>query len=304
MKVSTQEVPTIMGKATIGKPHGGIPLIASKEVAGISNTSLTPRSKRLFDTWRGMTPIWLDNKSFISLAVEMIVENSNLYATLYYYQLFQKDRSGIILIETGTYGINPDIYSAQNEIFIVLMAIFALYLIIFLGQFFQAAKKLQRGLKECLSLLKNNWTGYDYLEIILAALTTTIIVIFAIIDLVNANRFRLPIMDSDTFDAIISYALTFKVLSRIASCTCFMSVVRLVALLKIKFPSFGVLFETIKVSKNDIINFGVMGIIIYIGFTLSCMLGMGVHDATFSSFSNTSTRVFGISCRNHWIRQF
>ena len=242
--------------------------------------------------WRGMRPIWLDKSTFIALAVEMIVENSNLYATIYYYQLYQMDTSGTMMIETGTYGINPDVYSAQSGTFIGIIVVLVLYLMIFLGQFCQAIKKLYKGLTDCLKC-KNRWTWYDYLEIILVALTTTIIVMFGITDVGNANSFTLPITDSNIFDAFIDHALNFKILSRIASCTCLMSVIRLVALLKIKFPSFGVLFETIKLSKNDIINFGVMGILMYIGFVLSSMLGMGVHDAEFSSFSNASTRIFG-----------
>ena len=201
-----------------------------------------------------MKPIWLNKQSFVSLAVEIIVHNSNLYSTLYYFQLFQLETSGFLYITTGTSGISPEMYSSMNDEFIVVIVLFSLYLIVFLLHLSRLVIMLQRNLKVCVLNLKNTMAWFDYLQIVLISFIATIIIMFCILDLGNKGKFALPLTHS-VFDDMINYSVSFRNLIRVASVTCMIIIFELVAALKSEFPSFGVLFDTIKYSKNDLINF-------------------------------------------------
>ena len=113
---------------------------------------------------------------------------------------------------------------------------------------------LQRNLKVCVLNLKNTMAWFDYLQIVLISFIATIIIMFCILDLGNKGKFALPLTHS-VFDDMINYSVSFRNLIRVASVTCMIIIFELVAALKSEFPSFGVLFDTIKYSKNDLINF-------------------------------------------------
>lgn len=262
-------------------------------LGGYTQHFININHKQALRNWRTIKPIWMNEKSFVSLAVEMILHNSNLHSTLYYYQVFEKNTAGKINLETGTSGINPDVFSAQNEQFVIVMLLFTVYLLIFVLQFFKAAVKFYKIVKEYLAKWKTRATWHDFLEILLVALTSMILGLFIQLDLGNMNQFTLP-LDSERFDRLIEYATEFRVLIRTSSITCLLNIFRLVTLLKSRFPSFSIMFDTIKYSKSDLVNLAVMMCIMFLGFSLCTLLAIGSHEVTFSSLKEALIRLFAM----------
>lgn len=241
--------------------------------------------------WREMKPVFLNKEIFESLVIEMVIHNSNLYSTIYYFQIFSQESSGRVIVETGTSGISPEMYASQNSQFFQIITILCFYIFILAVQLLKFTIKFKRIFKECYSKMSFYMTAYDYLELVLVCMVLTLLGLFLKLDFGNLGAFSLP-LDKDSFDKIIDYSVEFRVLLRIGSLTCLLSILRLVAQLQVQFPSFGVLFQTLKISKNDLINLCFVGIIFMLGLVLATYLISGIHNAPYRSFTQAAMQLF------------
>ncbi|OMJ79313.1 hypothetical protein SteCoe_20694 [Stentor coeruleus] len=241
--------------------------------------------------WREMKPIFLNKEVFESLVIEVVIHNSNLYSTLYYFQIFNRESSGRVTIETGTSGISPEMYASQNSHFFQITIILCFYVFILAVQLFKFFIKFKRILKESFTKMNLSMTSYDFLELVLVCMVLILLSLFIKLDLGNIGNFYLP-LDRDSFDKIIDYAVEFRVLLRVESLTCLLSILKLVAQLQVQFPSFGVLFQTLKISKNDLINLCFIGIILILSLVLATHLVSGIHNFSNRTFIQTCLQLF------------
>lgn len=242
--------------------------------------------------WREMKPVFLNEEIFESLVVETIIHNSNLYSTLYYYQIFNRESSGRVAVETGLSGISPEMYDSQNNQFYAVITILSFYFLLLAVQILKFTIGMKKILKDCLAKMRLQMTLYDYLELLLVCTVLTVLGYFLKLDLENIGNFSLP-LDKNSFDLIIEYAVNFRVLLRIASIICLLCVLRLVASLQVQFPSFGVLFQTIFISKNDLINLCFIGIILMLGFIAAINLVCGITNVPYRNYDYTAMELFG-----------
>ncbi|OMJ77756.1 hypothetical protein SteCoe_22588 [Stentor coeruleus] len=242
--------------------------------------------------WREMKTVYLNKETFESLVIEMVIHNSNLYSTLYYYQIFNRESSGRVAIETGLSGISPEMYDSQNSQFYEVAVILSFYFLLLAVQLLKFILSMKKILKDCLTKMTLQMTLYDYLELVLVCTVLTVLGYFLKLDLENIGNFSLP-LDKHSFDLIIDYAVNFRILLRIASITCLLCVLRLVASLQVQFPSFGVLFQTIFISKNDLINLCFIGVILMLGFIAAIYLVCGITNDSYKSYDYSAIELFG-----------
>lgn len=243
------------------------------------------------EIWREMKPIWLNNENFISITVEVILHNRNLYSTLYFYNNILRQSTGVFTISKSCSGINPELYSSINGESVSIILIFSLFLVIFLIQFCYFITRFIKIVKFVFTKCSNPMNLYDYLEIILVVLELALIAQFIKLDLLNIGKFSFPLTEK-AFDSLIIYATEYRDLKRTASLACIFTILRLVALLKTHLPSFGVLFETINLLKTDLFNICFIASILYIGFLLSAHILFGIQEETLSTLTKISLEYF------------
>jgi Polycystin cation channel len=264
-----------------------------KKAGGFTSYFMNTNYDEALYNWRLMNTIWLNENAFVSLAIEMIFHNSNLETTLYYYQVFEYQDSGQMIIQTGTSGISPEVYVAKGTEFVVILIIFSMYLVTLILETFRIVDNFQKKIVVFFKTRKNTFTMHEGLEFVLLTLILTIVVMYIMLDLANIGQFTLP-LDENSFDKVIDYANEFSNLLRIASLCCMLYIIRVVLVLKFYFPSFGVLFDTIAYSRGDLVNFLSITGILFVGFSLCGSIALGTEDYTFSTIANSVNRFFSM----------
>ncbi|CAG9323247.1 unnamed protein product [Blepharisma stoltei] len=237
--------------------------------------------------WRIMKPIWLIPNNFVSITAELLVHNGNLMTTLYYYQTVERTSTGRFNLESDSVGIFPEAYETwtlESKIVVILGTI---YIVGFLIQIFKMVQILLRVCTTLWTKLKLDVAWHEYLEFMTLALVITSISLFLQNVIGNIGKLQIPIHSESEFIDFITYCRNFKIFIRVTAVAALLIILRILVILKSKFPSFGVLFDTINMAKKDIINFGLITLLMIVAFSLSAYLGFGIATGGFSTFGAT-----------------
>ena len=263
----------------------------SKTAAGYTEYFIDMTYQESIIKWRELNKMWIDSESFISLEIEVMSHCRNTYTTVFFYKSITRKSSSKLIQEDYSLGISPELYSDSTEeftsiiiIFTVLMILYIIVLLKFIKRYFMVCKRLITKFTLSLNL-------YDFLELILIFCLTAGISLYLKLDLANIGKFSLPI-DEKSFEGLLEYSFEHRTLIRVSSLTCLFSLFRLVALMKFQFPAFGVLFETIKLSKNDVFNICFISTILYCGFVISIHIAFGTQEESFSTLSKSALEYF------------
>lgn len=111
----------------------------------------------------------------------------------------------------------------------------------------------------------------------------------------NSGKFSIPIKTEGEFNDLVHYFLEFKKLLRVSAVAALLIIFKMLVVLKDKFPSFGVLFDTIQYAKGDIINFGFITVLLLIAFSLLGYLAFGLNMREFSTFGDSLLTLFNMA---------
>ena len=239
-----------------------------------------------------MEPLWLSN-DFAVFAVETMIHDCNLQLTLIYSQLYSKRPTGLSAQTSDSTGILLDVFENRLESYLItIIIVLSLYCVGLTIQTFKLIQNLIRVCKVFYDTKKLDLEWFEYIEILNISLAMTTILIFIILSSVNYNKYSLPIVDPADFDKIATYLNNFITLTRINSISCFLIMLKVTIVLKNKFPSFGVIFDTIRKSKRDFINFCIFTIIILFGFVLFGNLAFGPRHSMLSTIQGAFDTLF------------
>lgn len=143
--------------------------------------------------------------------------------------------------------------------------------------------------------MKLDLVWHEYLELISVVLVTVSIGLFGKIVLSNIGDNKLPLIDESDFTKLVDYSIDFRVFARVTSLAALLVSFKVIVVLKNKFPSFGVLFDTIRLAKKDIMNFGLITILIFITFALMGNIAFGISLVSFSTFKTSLSTLFAMS---------
>lgn len=213
------------------------------------------------------------------------MHNTNLHTTLYYCQIFENSSSGSINVYSEVSGIFPEMFENWSFEIKVVISIGIIYLLGLIYQIYNVfqdlyakCRKLWTSLKFEISL--NLCMDFCVVLLSLAAISLFIKIVFA-----DVGKFKLPITDEDKFSDLIDYATDYKIFLRVISYTVFLTCFKIFMAFESKFPSFGVLFDTINAAKSYIINFAFITCLIFVLVSLFGHVAFGINMVDFSSLS-------------------
>lgn len=233
--------------------------------------------------WRESSPVWLSEYSFSSLIIEYIIHNSNYGATVYYNQIFHSDSSGKLIINSQIIGSFYQNFENWEGNSLTILILVILYCLGFSLQFISILKMIFRVIKTFVLKRKVELEWYEYLEIISAVLSIFCVFFFLIFILGERGKYSLPIKDKTTFIGLANYCVGFKKLIQIISLTSLLIAIRVIVVLRLKFPSFGIIFDTIIKAQTDILNFMSITFLLIVGFVF---MGNLLFGPTGSDYKN------------------
>lgn len=234
----------------------------------------------------------LMNRELLSLVVELVVHNRNLETTVYYFQEFVNNPGGAIETVTGSAGIFAESYEKFGARASTVLGLFIFYIIGLLFQIYESIQMWIRVLKVLWTQFKLEIEWYEYIEITSIILAITSIIFFSTNVLSYIGDFKVPVEDTDELDTIMDKCVNFRIFVRVSALTCLLLIIKAVVLLKSKFPSFGILFDTVRRANADILNFGFILIILLTAFALMGLICFGTQTQHYSSLGDSYFNLF------------
>ena len=245
--------------------------------------------------WRQAKVMWTQPASFSSLTIEYLFQNSNFACTLYYIQ-------EILSFSDGSLQLSSDQTGAFIEKFEKItgdsLSISVLFVVYSLGFSMQIFKLIQNLMRTCTTLLvkkKLDLVWHEYIEIMSVVLALISLVMFGVYILGDIGKYHLPVSSASVFDGIIGYCENFRSFVRITALAALLISFKVIVVLRYKFPSFGILFDTILGAKTDIINFMVITIFLMVGFAFMGNLAFGIGVLEFSTTVNAFAKLFSMT---------
>lgn len=241
--------------------------------------------------WRIMKPFWL-NQYMAQLDIEILIHSRNLEATLLYTQHFTNTPSGRINFYSTTEGVFYELY--QNPGSSKVITITLLLLFYGIGLFIQICKisqNMARVFRVLLAKLKLDMEFFELLEFINISLTLSSFILIINQMVSRKGMFNAP-FDKNEFDEFVNYINESYSLSRINGISCLLIMIQVTFVLKNKFPSFGILFDTIYSAKNDLVNFAIITLLLLLGFVFMGNLSFGPHHSLYKTIQGCFDALF------------
>ncbi|OMJ96348.1 hypothetical protein SteCoe_87 [Stentor coeruleus] len=242
--------------------------------------------------WREATAMWMDEWSFSSLAIEYLFHNNNYACSLYYYQTFSQTGAGIIDVKSASVGSFIEKFDTFKNESLTILVIFIVYSLGFSLQIFKLAQNLMRTCKTLLVKKKLDLVWHEYIEIMSVVLALASLIMFGLYVILDSGKYTLPITRNEDLNGIINYCRSFRMLVQITALAALLISFKVIVVLRYKFPSFGVLFDTILGAKTDIINFMLITIFLLVGFVFMAYLAFGYRLFEFSNIAKTFGKLF------------
>ena len=240
--------------------------------------------------WREMTKSWLV-PDFASLTIESLFHNRNLKTTLLYTIEFKKGPSGYIDVFSYSSGMFYEVYENQKLQFGVIVGILVIYSIALCIQFIKISQNMVSVCKIFWSNFKIDMDFFEFIQILNVLMPmVTVIITFNLI-FSNIGKYSLP-LDKDGIDGMISMSRLYFTVIQVNSISCVLMMIKMTLVLKNKFPSFGVLFDTIWHSKNDLINFSIITLVLLFGFVFMGKIAFGMNHENFRNIQGSFNSLF------------
>jgi hypothetical protein len=234
---------------------------------------------------------YIDTKTS-SLVVEVIVQNSNLGVTLDYIQVFEFQDSGYIKKAAKSVGAFPERYAQWTNFFAVLTGLYVLYILGLCFHSYLTLSKISRILTVLWTQFKLEipWTEY----VGTASVVTAIVAmsLYSSSALAYSGKFELPMTSNDDIDELTDHLWQFRAFIRASAIAALLITLEAIAILKDKFPSFGLLFDTVRRANVDISNFGIILTALLIAFGLMGTVCFGAQSEEFSSVEESMLTLF------------
>ena len=234
-------------------------------------------------TWREAENYWLNIQNFGSMAIEYLFHNPNTMCTLYYYQTFQLNPTGTVYPVAEALGSFIEKFESIKKDSLVIFILFIIYSLGFSLQIFKLAQNMLRTCKTLLVKRKLDLVWHEYIEICSVVLSMVSLILFGTSVFANIGKYQLPIAGEADFTGIANYCRDFRLLVQITALAALLISFKVIVVLRYKFPSFGILFDTILGAKNDIINFILITLFLLIGFVFWGNLMFGYRILNFST---------------------
>ncbi|OMJ85951.1 hypothetical protein SteCoe_12655 [Stentor coeruleus] len=255
----------------------------------LSNTSTLNEA---LISWRKAESIWLGNWGFSSLVIEYLFHNDNYACTLYYYQTFIQTPGGTMNLKTNSIGSFIEKFESWKDESLTILIIFIVYSLGFSLQIFKLVQNLVRTCKTLFIKKKLDLVWHEYIEIMSVVLSLISLILFGFNVIYYRGHYTLPISKPQDFTGVINYCRYFRLLVQFTALTALLISFKVIVVLRYKFPSFSILFDTILGAKVDIINFMLITIFLLVGFVFLAYLIFGSWMEEFSDIPKTFSKLF------------
>ena len=248
-------------------------------------TNETRMSRALY-RWRLMHRAWLSDRT-ISLVLEMLLQNSNLGATVYYFQAFEMTSEGRIRTHSDIYGvfIEPFEYISSYSSTVLFLCI--LLLLEVLARIYGAFLIVIRCVTVAIRERRNDMEYYESIGLLTLVLEIAGISLYLSIFAKNMGKLEIPVTDADKMSYILDETVEFRSFVQVCSICILLITLRAILILKNEFPSFGILFDTIVHAWTDLFHFTFMAFIMLFAFSLTGFMLFGLQATSFSTLAGT-----------------
>lgn len=249
----------------------------------------------LLEIWREAEKMWIDTSDFGSLTIEYLFHNSNSDCTLYYFQTFELSPSGTVYPRSEVLGSFIEKFEKIEKDSLIIFILFVIYSLGFSLQIFKLAQNLLRTCKTLFVKRKLDLVWHEYIEICSVVLALVSLILFGTSVFGLIGKYKLPAKSESDFNGIVNYCWGFRLLIQFTALAALLISFKVIVVLRYKFPSFGVLFDTILEAKTDIINFIMITIFLLVGFVFWGNLAFGKGVKPFSTSVFTFQKLFDMS---------
>lgn len=236
--------------------------------------------------WRLMHRLWLNSRT-VSLVCEMLVQNSNLQLTTYYYQVIEITGAGRVRTHSHIYGVFIEPFEYVSSFSSGVLFLCILLLLEVLARIYGAVLVVLRCATVAIRERRNDLEYYEGIGLVTLVLELVGISLYANIFASNIGTLQLPVAESDPMQDLLSQTVNFRTFVQVCSVCILLLTVRAILILKNEFPSFGILFDTIIHAREDLIYFSFISFIILFSFGLAGYQLFGLKDSNFSSVAGS-----------------
>jgi hypothetical protein len=227
-----------------------------------------------------------------TLVIEVLVQNSNLGVTLNYIQIFRQKDSGFVEVATKSIGAFPELYEEWTEFFEVLIALLVLYVLGVCFHLYITLTKISEILRVLWTQFKLEISWNDYVGIASVIAVIVSISLYCTSTLAYVGQFELPMADKDDIEQLMRQLMHFRSFVQVSAVAALLSTLESIAILKDKFPSFGLLFDTVRRAYVDISNFTIILVALLLAFGLMGTICFGAQAEQFSTLQNSMLTLF------------
>ena len=188
------------------------------------------------------------------------------------------------MYQESRYNFNKGRSTAKNflpkELLILFDCLYLLGLVWMLIQFIKTCKHYAEDLWTY-KTINIKWNHIQ--DIIILALSLTNLYYWIKLYIVD-DKPKLPIYNNDDFQKLVDVTNDTKKLHNVSAVLVVLLFLRNLRLLTTMFPSFGALFDTIKVAKFDLANIFIIIAVVMLGFIYFGIITFGPYISEFDSF--------------------
>lgn len=248
-------------------------------------------SEEATERWEKMKFDYIDIQTS-SLVIETLVQNSNLGVTIDYIQIFDVEDSGFVYSYTKSIGAFPELYETWTSFSTMLIGLFVLYVIGLCFHFYLTLSRISKILTVLWNQFKLEIPWNEYVG---TASVVTVIVsasLYCVSTLAYIGSFELPMNSKDDIADLTDHLWGFKAFVQTSAVGALLTTLETIAILKDKFPSFGLLFDTVRRANVDITNFGIILTALMIAFGLMGTICFGAQAEEFSTVGKSMLTLF------------
>lgn len=259
---------------------------------GVLATFLDETSDTALEKWRIMKPLWLDQQKFSSLVIEIIFHNSNTRTTAYYYQIYDRTSAGLFKVTSGISGMFPEMFEEWNSDTYTILTLCVILLVGFSVQVYNLSQNIVQSFMRLFSRGELDIMWNEYIEMSSVILVVSCIIVFGTTVVSFVGKFKLPLENESDFEEIVRHSEEFRHFVRLSALASLLVALKIIVVLKNQYPSFGVLFDTIRGAKSDIVNFSVISVLLLTAFAMMGNLMFGYYILDFSELGNCFVMLF------------
>ena len=248
--------------------------------------------------WREAKKMLLSQLQLSNIAIEYLYHNSNEQCTLYYYQTFTITGAGAVSVDLQLIGSFIEKFEKWEGESLTILIIFIIYTLGFSIQIFKLIQNLTRTCKTILVKRKLDLVWHEYIEIIAVSLSFITLIMLSAFVFSERGKFQLPITKKQDLDNLIIYNQNFRLFIQFLALASLFVSFKIIVILRYKFPSFGILFDTILSAKTDILNFMMIALIILTGFAFMGNIDFGYEDFQFRTVTLSYQVLYDMTLTN------